>query len=68
MIKRIAIEAWRYWKWLCVVFTTTFIVLVIATFVVQSFQRSEPQNDPAYDCIQNGGSWNADTSSCEGAA
>lgn len=65
MMKKIAAEAWRYWKWLCVAFMTSVIVLGILAYLLGGFNPAPVMPSPSEACIDNGGRWNADTESCE---
>ncbi|MFA5593470.1 MAG: hypothetical protein WC989_09190 [Micavibrio sp.] len=68
MLKIIAKEFWRYWKWLCVAFVTTCIVLyLIATLVNQLKPEADTQLEPQ-TCLETGGTWNDDAGECSYAA
>ncbi|PZO82799.1 MAG: hypothetical protein DI626_09705 [Micavibrio aeruginosavorus] len=59
-------EIWHYWKSLSVWFCTAFVVLVLLTVIINHFKTpsgtSEP--DPAAQCLDDGGTWNAEEAHC----
>jgi hypothetical protein len=65
-MKRIFLELWRYWKWLCVSLMTSFIVLGSLAYLLGGFDTaSPPELSPAEQCLESSGTWNADVESCE---
>ena len=60
-------EIWRYWKWLCVALVSTTAILLLAATVLTYFNPPDVPPPGRDVCIESGGTWNADTLSCERA-
>ena len=58
---------WRYWKWLCVALLTTTLVLFLVATVLTNFKPFGDDDAAATECVDSGGTWNADTRACERA-
>jgi len=62
----IAQHFWRYWKWLCVALVTTAVVLFLLATLVNFFKSSAgPDTAPPAQCIDQGGTWNAEEGRCQ---
>ena len=63
------ISIWHFWKWLCVALMTSFAVLaLLAAFVTMFKSGSKIDKQTIEDCMDTGGTWDADAGKCKHAA
>lgn len=57
---------WAYWKWFCTALVTSTLVLLLVATLVQHFKPvGEDLQKRIEECIDKGGTWDADALTCK---
>jgi hypothetical protein len=60
---------WRYWIWVCVVAGTGAVVLGLVAGAYLLFKHTAaPDRDQATECLDQGGTWDAEGLECRTSA
>lgn len=56
---------WRYWMWVCTALVTTAAALYVLSTVVTYFKAAPAHQDQIGQCIDEGGTWDAEEGQCK---